>query len=45
MRGRSRGREALIAWAECGFPLVRTAERPVVHRNPLLHGLTTTGDR
>jgi len=32
-------RETLIAWAECGFQLVRTAERLAVHRNTLLHRL------
>ncbi|WP_369274356.1 hypothetical protein AB5J55_34515 [Streptomyces sp. R11] len=38
-------RETLITWAECGYPFVRTAERLVVHRDTLLHRLTTTGDR
>ncbi|WP_406195140.1 helix-turn-helix domain-containing protein [Streptomyces sp. NBC_01017] len=33
-------RETLIAWAECGFQLVRTAERLAVHRDTLLHRLT-----
>ncbi|OLZ68869.1 hypothetical protein AV521_18855 [Streptomyces sp. IMTB 2501] len=32
-------RETLVAWAECGFHLVRTAERLRVHRNTLLHRL------
>lgn len=33
-------RETLIAWAEGGFQLVRTAERLAVHRNTLLYRLT-----
>lgn len=33
-------RETLIAWAEGGFQLVRTAERLGVHRNTLLYRLT-----
>ncbi|WP_308289723.1 helix-turn-helix domain-containing protein [Streptomyces muensis] len=32
-------RETLIAWAEGGFQLVRTAERLAVHRNTLLYRL------
>ncbi|NEA98216.1 sugar diacid recognition domain-containing protein [Streptomyces sp. SID13726] len=32
-------RETLIAWAECGFRLVRTAERLAIHRNTLLYRL------
>ncbi|MEU6658748.1 sugar diacid recognition domain-containing protein [Streptomyces sp. NPDC046821] len=33
-------RATLIAWAECGFHLVRTADRLRVHRNTLVHRLT-----
>ncbi|MBT2674875.1 helix-turn-helix domain-containing protein [Streptomyces sp. ISL-14] len=33
-------RETLIAWAECGFQLVRTADRLATHRNTLLYRLT-----
>lgn len=33
-------RDTLVAWAECGFHLVRTAERLAVHRNTLLYRLT-----
>ncbi|WP_190067965.1 CdaR family transcriptional regulator [Streptomyces lanatus] len=33
-------RETLIAWAEGGFQLVRTAERLGIHRNTLLYRLT-----
>ncbi|MFD4976544.1 CdaR family transcriptional regulator [Streptomyces sp. NPDC058424] len=33
-------RETLVAWAECGFHLLRTAERLGVHRNTLLYRLT-----
>ncbi|KPI11410.1 transcriptional regulator, CdaR [Actinobacteria bacterium OK074] len=33
-------RETLIAWAECGYHFVRTAERLAVHRNTLLYRLT-----
>ncbi|MER7684224.1 helix-turn-helix domain-containing protein [Streptomyces sp. NPDC097610] len=32
-------REALVAWAECGFLLVGGARRPAVHRNTLLYRL------
>jgi carbohydrate diacid regulator len=29
-----------IAWAECGFQLVRTADPLAIHRNTLLYRLT-----
>ncbi|MEU5974811.1 helix-turn-helix domain-containing protein [Streptomyces sp. NPDC047315] len=37
-------RQTLIAWAECGFHLLRTSERLAVHRNTLLYRLAKIDD-